>query len=79
MVLLQSRKDAGIQAGTVWPVVEVRLCRGMRGKFKRMQERSGALVHEGLRCYLLHGLEQGLSVVLESHDQLQLGASGFHG
>lgn len=36
-------------------------------------------MHEELRCYLLHGLEQSLSVVLESHDQLQLGASGFHG
>lgn len=32
-----------------------------------------------LRCYLLHGLEESLSVVLEGHDQLQLGASGFHG
>lgn len=36
-------------------------------------------MHEELRCYLLHGLEQSLSVVLEGHDQLQLGASGFHG
>lgn len=30
-------------------------------------------------CYLLHRLEQRLSIVLESHDQLQLGASRFHG
>lgn len=30
-------------------------------------------------CYLLHRLEQCLSIVLESHDQLQLGASWFHG
>lgn len=30
-------------------------------------------------CYLLHRLEQCLSIVLESHDQLQLGASRFHG
>lgn len=44
-----------------------------------MREGSEALVHEELRCYLLHGLEQSLSVVLEGHDQLQLGASGFHG
>lgn len=29
--------------------------------------------------YLLHGFEQRLSVVLESHDELQLGASWFHG
>lgn len=36
-------------------------------------------LHEKLRCYSLHGLEQSLSVVLEGHDQLQLGASGFHG
>lgn len=28
--------------------------------------------------YLLHGLEQRLSVVLESHDELQLGAARFH-
>lgn len=32
-----------------------------------------------LRRDLLHGLEQSLSVVLEGHDQLQLGASGLHG
>lgn len=32
-----------------------------------------------LLCYLLHRLEQCLSIVLESHDQLQLGASRFHG
>lgn len=28
---------------------------------------------------LLHGLEQGLAIVLERHDELQLGATGFHG
>ena len=28
---------------------------------------------------LLHGFEQGLSVVLEGHNQLQLGAPGLHG
>lgn len=36
-------------------------------------------VHEEPRCDLLHGLEQSLSVVLEGHDQLQLGATRFHG
>lgn len=45
----------------------------------RVREGSGARVREELRWYLLHGLEQSLSVVLERHDQLQLGASGFHG
>lgn len=32
-----------------------------------------------LGCYLLHGLEQRLSIILECHDQLQLGATRFHG
>lgn len=34
---------------------------------------------EMLSVYLLHRLEQCLPIILKSHDQLQLGASRFHG
>lgn len=48
-----------------------RLRRGRRG------EGGHPVLGPGARLYSLHGLEEGLAVIREGHDELQLGATGL--
>lgn len=70
----------------MWPVrtrLQVRAKSARANFIQEGNEQAGSEIRHCRRFrednYLLHGLEQGLSVVLESHDELQLGATRFHG